>query len=103
MGDTPNGLRVTINDRTTGATGSMTASAANGFGQVQYDPTGTSCSRLPYNFHPMYSTSSEQTRVIWAAHTYNTSFSGEIGHFQNCNGPNAIPSTPFGLDASGNP
>src|SRR6516164_4592457 len=43
MGDTPNGLRATINDRTTGRSGSMTASAANGFGQVQYDPTGTSC------------------------------------------------------------
>ena len=103
MGDTPNGLRATINDRTTGATGSMTASAANGFGQVQYDPTGTSCVNQPYNFHPMYSTSSEQTRVIWAAHTYNISFTSEIGHFENCIGPNAIPATPFGLDASGNP
>jgi len=59
----------------------MTASAANGFGQVQYDPTGTSCVNLPYDFHPMYSTSSEQTRVIWAAHTYNISFTSEIGHF----------------------
>ena len=103
MGDTPNGLRATINDRTTGATGSMTASAANGFGQVQYDPTGTSCVNLPYDFHPMYSTSSEQTRVIWAAHTYNISFTSEVGHFENCTGPNAIPATPFGLDASGNP
>jgi hypothetical protein len=103
LGDTPNGLRATINDRTTGATGSMTASAANGFGQVQYDPTGTSCVNMPYDFHPMYSTSSEQTRVIWAAHTYNISFTSEIGHFENCTGPNAIPATPFGLDASGNP
>ena len=81
----------------------MTASAANGFGQVQYDPTGTSCANLPYNFHPMYSTSSEQTRVIWAAHTYNIAFTGEIGHFENCNGPNPIPATPFGVDANGNP
>jgi hypothetical protein len=103
MGDTPNGLRATISDRTTGATGSMTASAANGFGQVQYDPAGTSCVNLPYDFHPMYSTSSEQTRVIWAAHTYNISFTSEVGHFENCTGPNAIPATPFGLDASGNP
>ena len=101
--DTPNGLQAVINDLTTGQTGSMTASAANGFGQVQYDPTGTSCNNIPYDFHPMYSTSSEQTRVIWAAHTYNTSFSDEIGHFENCNGPNPIPATPFGVDASGNP
>jgi hypothetical protein len=103
LGDTPQGLRATINDLTSGQSGSMTASAANGFGQVQYDPTGTSCVNLPYNYHPMYSTSSEQTRVIWAAHTYNISFTSEIGHFENCTGPNAVPATPFGLDASGNP
>jgi hypothetical protein len=51
----------------------------------------------------MYSTSSEQTRVIWAAHTTNISFADEIGHFENCNGPNPVPATPFGFDASGNP
>jgi hypothetical protein len=101
--DTPNGLKVVIHDRTSGQTGSMTASAANGFGQVQYDPTGTSCVDVPYDFHPMYSTSSPQTRVIWAAHTYNISFSDEIGHFENCNGPTPIPATPFGVDANGNP
>ncbi len=101
--DTPQGLRASINDLSSGQSGSMTASAANGFGQVQYDPTGTSCVNLPYNFHPMYSTSSEQTRVIWAAHTYNIGFTSEIGHFENCNGPNPIPATPFGLDPSGNP
>ena len=57
----------------------------------------------PYNFHPMYSTSSPQTRVIWAAHTYNVAFSDEIGHFEDCNGPNPIPASPFGVDAQGNP
>jgi hypothetical protein len=100
--DTDNGLRVVVNDLTAGDSGSMTASAANGFAQVKYDPTGTSCDAIPYDFHPMYSTSSEQTRVIWAAHTYNVSFSDEIGHFENCEGPTAIPATPFGLDAAGN-
>jgi hypothetical protein len=53
--DTPHGLQAVINDQTSGQKGSMTASAANGFGQVQYDPTGTSCVNLPYDFHPMYS------------------------------------------------
>jgi hypothetical protein len=101
--DTPQGLKTVIHDRTAGRTGSMTASAANGFGQVKYDPTGTSCVNQPYNFHPMYSTSSEQTRVIWASHSYNIAFTSEIGHFENCNGPNPIPATPFGEDASGNP
>jgi hypothetical protein len=103
LGDTAHGLRAVIHDLTSGDTGAMTASAANGFGQVQYDPTGTSCVNQPYDFHPMYSTSSEQTRVIWAAHTYNIAFSDEIGHFENCSGPSPIPATPFGLDASGNP
>jgi hypothetical protein len=101
--DTPAGVKVVIDDLTSGETGSMTASASNGFGQVQYDPTGTSCVNLPYDFHPMYSTSSEQTRVLWAAHTTNISFTAEIGHFEMCNGPNPIPATPFGLDSSGNP
>jgi hypothetical protein len=101
--DTPNGVQVAIHDLTSDQVGSMTASAANGFGQVKYDPTGTSCVNLPYDFHPMYSTSSEQTSVIWAAHTYNIAFADEIGHFENCTGPNPIPATPFGFDSSGNP
>jgi hypothetical protein len=102
MHDTANGLRININDQTSGENGSMTLGAANGFAQIQYDPTGTSCNAIPYNFHPMYSTSSEETRVIWAAHTYNVSQSNEIGHFETCTGPAPIPATPFGLDASGN-
>jgi hypothetical protein len=101
--DTSKGLRVVVNDLTTQATGSMTASADNGFAQIKYDAAGTSCDAIPYNFHPMYSTSSEKTTVIWAAHTYNVSFSDEIGHFENCSGPTPIPATPFGLDAQGNP
>ena len=85
MHDTPVGLQIVINDQTTGQSGSMTTSKANGFGQVQFDPTGTSCNNIPYSFHPMYSTSSEKTRVPWAAHSYNIAFSDEIGHFDFCN------------------
>ena len=37
----------------------MTASAANGFGQVKFAPSpSTQCKNIPYDFHPMYSTSS---------------------------------------------
>jgi hypothetical protein len=82
--DTAHGLQIVIHDLTSGQTGSMTASAANGFGQVQYAPTGNACNNLPYDFHPMYSTSSEHTRVPWAAHSYNVAFSDEIGHFEYC-------------------
>ena len=36
--DTANGFQVDISDLSTGQSGSMTASAANGFGEVQYAP-----------------------------------------------------------------
>lgn len=88
--DTAHGLRIDIVDLTTHQAGSMTASASNGFGQIQYDATGNSCNNIPYDFHPMYSTSSEHTRVPWAAHSYNIAFSDEIGHFQACNGAATI-------------
>ena len=84
MHDTAHGLRAVLVDKTTGQVGSMTASAANGFGQIRYAPTGTSCTETPYDFHPMYSTSSPQTRVPWAAHSYNIAFDEEIGHFDYC-------------------
>jgi len=82
--DTADGLAVSIRDLTTGQIGSMIASAKNGFGQVKFAPTGTDCENIPYDFHPMYSTSSEHTRVPWAAHSFNISFSDEIGHFEYC-------------------
>jgi hypothetical protein len=102
MHDTGQGLRVDLVDLTTGQHGAMTASAKNGFAQIKYDPTGTSCTPIPYAFHPMYSTSSEKTRVTWAAHSYNITFTDEIGHWQSCNGT-AVPATPFGVDSSGKP
>jgi hypothetical protein len=104
--DTEAGLRADIVDLTTGVHGSMTASIANGFAHVNFDPTATACSTTPYAFHPMYSTSSEHTRVVWAAHSYNTAFSDEIGHFEWCDaiafefGPCTLAgaSDPGGLD-----
>jgi hypothetical protein len=104
MHDTAHGLRIDLNDRTTRQSGFMVASAANGFAQVKFDPTGNNCDpathNLPYDFHPMYSTSSEMTSVPWAIHTYNVAFSDEIGHFDFCTGPNAI--TPTGVCPKGN-
>lgn len=84
MHDTPDGFHVVIHDLTSGESGSMTASIANQFGQVKFDPTGTGCTNIPYAFHPMYNTSSEHTRVPWAAHSYNITFWDEIGHFEFC-------------------
>jgi hypothetical protein len=82
--DSVSGLVAGIDDETTGGSGSMTASAENGFAQVNYDPSATTCTQTPYTFRPMYSTSSEHTRVPWAAHSYNVAFSDEIGHFEYC-------------------
>lgn len=109
--DTPEGLQVIIQDQTAGTTGSMTASIANGFAQVNFDPDTDpahpkTCSSTPYAFHPMYSTSSEHTRASWTSHTYNITFSDEIGHFELCNavdqeGGNCIQAgadDPGGLD-----
>jgi hypothetical protein len=78
------GLTAIIHDLTTGKTGSMTASAANGFAQILFEPASAQCHEAPYTFRPMYATSSEHTRVPWAAHSYNVAFSDEIGHFEYC-------------------
>jgi hypothetical protein len=85
MFDTSAGFKVDVQDLTTGHSGSMTASTGNGFAQVNFDPNATTCTASPYAFHPMYATSSPQTRVPWAAHSYNVSYSDEIGHFEYCN------------------
>ncbi|HKS69759.1 MAG TPA: hypothetical protein VJQ45_05040, partial [Ktedonobacterales bacterium] len=106
MHDTSAGFQVDITDLTTGQHGSMTASAANQFGQVKFDPNGTGCTNIPYNFHPMYATSSEHTRLTWTAHAYNVAFSDEIGHFEYCGAIDgeggsctaSSPSDPSGAD-----
>jgi hypothetical protein len=104
MHDTSSGLRVDIKDMTTGTSGTMTASAANGFGNVLFRPNADECTIKPYNFHPMFSTSSPETRVSGAAHTYNISFSDETGHSEYCGkvgtDPNLTCKTPLGADTN---
>ncbi|HLY38111.1 MAG TPA: hypothetical protein VKU61_08750 [Candidatus Binatia bacterium] len=83
--DTPSGVQVRLDDLTTQESGSMTASAANGFAQVVFAPKPSrDCRVVPYDFHAMYSTSSEETRAPWTANAINVSFAAEIGHFQLC-------------------
>ncbi len=100
MKDTSQGLKTEVRDRTTGVIGSMTASAANGFGQIQFAPTGTSCTEVNYNFHPMYATSSPQTRVLWTAHSYNIAFDEETGHFDYCSNVDAATFSCTGLEGA---
>jgi hypothetical protein len=83
--DTAHGLQTIVQDTTNHQVGIMTASAGNGFGQVRFAPSPTGgCTLIPYDFHPMYSTSSPRTTVPWAAATYNIAIDTEIGHFDYC-------------------
>jgi hypothetical protein len=107
--DSADGLVTEVGDLSTHQHGSMTASVANGFAQTNFRPNDATCSQTPYAFHPMYSTSSEDTRIPWAAHSYNVAYSDEIGHFEycgdvndangTCNGDPSDPNGPDGDDA----
>jgi hypothetical protein len=87
-GPNGSGLEIVVNDQTTGQTGSTVASGTgpnnNGFATEKFAPGDSTCTMIPYNFHPMYSTSNLHTRVPWAAHTYNVDFTDEVGHFDYC-------------------
>jgi hypothetical protein len=87
--DTPAGLLSQLTDTTTGQTGTMVASEANGFRHILWDPVNFTCQGEPYAFHPMYSSAAPPTAdgqptawTTWSAHTDNLSFSSEIGHFE---------------------
>ena len=100
--DTSSGLQAVVKDTTNGTAGSMTASASNGFGQVKFAPSpSTQCKNIPYNFHPMYATSTTQTTVPWAAATYNVAFDTEIGHFDYCSSVDATTGTCIGNEGVG--
>lgn len=88
--DTGDGLKAELRDLTSGISGSMTASLANGFAQVNFVPDpdpahpSVTCSSSPYAFHPQFATNSEHTRAVWTAHAINVAFSDEIGHYELC-------------------
>jgi hypothetical protein len=93
--DTPDGLKVKIDDFTTGQSGYMVASGANGFKNVDLN----SCASAPFDFHPEYDTAQQQNRVPWAALEGGVLMQQELGHFESCNGvSNALvfsDGTPF--------
>jgi hypothetical protein len=75
-----NALLTSINDLTTGQTGFMQASAANGFMATNIND----CSGVPFNYEPEYNTSAPLNIVPWAALQVNVSTQFEIGHFEAC-------------------
>jgi hypothetical protein len=76
--DTPDGLLTLVEDRTTGQSGFMTASAANGFQNT--DPV--TCATTAFSFHPEFDTATPDNIVPWALDRLNASFAMEIGHFE---------------------
>ena len=61
----------------------MTASIANGFAHVLYTPDASTCHVGAVRVPPEYSTANPRGNT-WSAHTYNVSYSDEIGHFEHC-------------------
>ena len=82
--DTPAGFVTVIEDLTQHTTGKMVASEANGFASVEYSPNADHCTLIRHGFHPEFSTSSPDTRLMWTAHTDNISLSDETGHWETC-------------------
>lgn len=87
--DTSHGLKTTVKDLTSGQTGFMVASAANGFMNTAF----ADCSGTPFDFHPEYDTASKQNQVPWAALEGGVLMQQEIGHFESC----SSVQTPLGL------
>jgi len=89
--DTSAGLITMIEDLTTGQTGFMVASAANGFQSLN---PGT-CEPTNFGFRPEYDTAKFGNFVAWAVLQANINFAMEIGHFEiGSNGDNDADDAP---------
>jgi hypothetical protein len=80
ISDPSKGFTTTIRDLTTHQTGTMTASAANGFMNTSI----SDCSGTPFTFHAEYSTAKIQNQVPWAALEGGVLMQQEIGHSEVC-------------------
>jgi hypothetical protein len=76
-GDTLGGVMTRIDDLTTGRSGFMVASSANGYRTL--DPN--TCAGTNFSFHPEYDTAKFGNFTSWAALQANVNFAMEIGHF----------------------
>lgn len=76
-GNNTGGVRTQIFDETTGKSGFMVASAANGYQSLNVN----TCAPTNFSFHPEFSTAKFGNQVPWAALQANVGFASEIGHF----------------------
>ena len=67
-------------DLTTGRSGFMIASAANGFMNTNVK----NCNGTPFNFQPEYSSAAAQNVIPWGFGPYMINSQFEIGHFEPC-------------------
>jgi hypothetical protein len=89
ISDTSQGLTTRVFDLSTGRSGSMVASGANGFMNTNIaDCTGT-----PFNFHPEYSTAGQQNLVPWTSFQAGVMMAQSLGHFEACS--SVTSSDPF--------
>jgi hypothetical protein len=83
-------LEAVVNDLSTGQTGYMQASAANGF----MNTSVVNCDGTPFNFEPEYNTAKKTNITPWGAGTEVVSSSVETGHWEPCtslSGPETLP------------
>ncbi|MBV8302344.1 MAG: hypothetical protein JOY68_10525, partial [Candidatus Dormibacteraeota bacterium] len=73
-------LEIRESDLTTGKSGYMIASAANGFMNTSI----ADCSGTPFNFEPEYSSAAAGNYLPWGPGAYNINNEFEIGHFEPC-------------------
>lgn len=86
--DTSNGIEADVHDVTSGNSGSMVASGANGFTNTNL----TTCASESFNYHPAYDTAKAGNCVGWTYACLNAApgeaspvgFAFETGHFELC-------------------
>jgi hypothetical protein len=78
--DPSSGFTVKLDDKTTGQTGFMQASAKNGFA----DTNMSNCSGTPFTWHAEYSSAKKQNQTPWAALEGGVLMEQEIGHGEAC-------------------
>ena len=93
--DTRQGLFTGVSDLTTHQTGSMVASAANGFMNTDV----STCNGTRFSFHPEYSTARQQNGSPWADLEGAVMMEDEIGHFEPCS--SVAHKLPFSLNTGG--
>src|SRR5262249_19441335 len=86
--DTANGMETDVNDLTSGATGFMVASGANGF---THDDCATMNPSPPFDFHPMFATAQQNFSGLGPIGGSNIAFHFEVGHFELCSNASCVP------------